>query len=62
MLHGFDSGLRQNRIAPNEFDICNIALPINYGLEKHITSDVILPSLLRIDRVHFVANQTFSHA
>ena len=62
MLHGFDGRLRQNRVAPKKFEICNISLPIDYGLEKHITSDVIYLSVPWIDRVYFVANQPFSYS
>ena len=62
MLHGFDGGFDQNRIALNYFEICNVPLTTDYDSKKHISSDVILPSLPRIDRIHFVANQTVSHS
>ena len=62
LLHGFDGRLRQNRVATKELEICNISLPIDYGLEKHITSDVIYLGVPWIDRVYFVANQPFSYS
>jgi len=62
LLHGFDGRLRQNRIAPNDYKIRNIPLPIDCGLKNHISGDVVHPGVPGIYRVHFVTKQTVRHS
>src|SRR5581483_6409229 len=62
LLHGFDGGLRQHRVATHQPEVLNGAVLADYGLQNHSTLDASCTRQRWIGRSYLVDQQTFRNA